>query len=45
MRPGGKRVIRCPPHKHWGSIGYGEGKGRIPPHTTLTLHIDLKSIE
>jgi FK506-binding nuclear protein len=43
MRRGGKRVITCPPHKHWGSIGYGEGK--IPPNTPLTLHIELKSIE
>jgi len=43
MRPGGKRIIRCPPHKHWGSIGYGDGA--IPPHTTLTLHIKLISIE
>jgi FKBP-type peptidyl-prolyl cis-trans isomerase len=45
MRPGGRRVIQCPPHKHWGSRGYGEGKSRIPPNTTLSLHIELKSIE
>jgi FKBP-type peptidyl-prolyl cis-trans isomerase len=43
MQPGGKRIVRCPPHKHWGSTGYG--KGKIPPHSTLTLHIKLNSIE
>ena len=45
MRPGGKRVIQCPPHKHWGSTGYGRGENTIPPNTTLTLHIELKSVE
>jgi FKBP-type peptidyl-prolyl cis-trans isomerase len=43
MRPGGRRVIKCPPHKHWGRAGYGDGA--VPPNTPLTLHIELKSIE
>jgi FK506-binding nuclear protein len=43
MRPGGRRVITCPPHKHWGRAGYGNGA--VPPNTTLTLHIELKSID
>ncbi len=43
MRVGGKRVIKCPPHKHWGRAGYGDGE--VPPNTTLTLHIKLNSIE
>jgi FKBP-type peptidyl-prolyl cis-trans isomerase len=41
MRPGGKRTVECPPHRHWGRQGYGP----IPPNTTLTLRIKLVSIE
>jgi FKBP-type peptidyl-prolyl cis-trans isomerase len=43
MRRGGRRVIKCPPHKHWGRAGYGNGA--VPPNTTLTLHVELKSID
>ena len=43
MRVGGKRVVKCPPHKHWGSAGYGGGT--VPPNTTLTLHIRLVSVD
>jgi FKBP-type peptidyl-prolyl cis-trans isomerase len=42
MKPRGVRVVRCPPHKHWGSNGYGE---RIPPNAPLTFHITLLSAE
>jgi FKBP-type peptidyl-prolyl cis-trans isomerase FkpA len=41
MRPGGRRTVQCPPHKHWGR----QGQGGIPPNTTLTLRIKLISIE
>ncbi len=43
MRKGGSRVVDCPPHKHWGSAGYGDGK--IPPNTRLTIHVRLVSVE
>jgi FKBP-type peptidyl-prolyl cis-trans isomerase len=42
MRVGGRRVIRCPPHRHWGRQGYGNGL--IPPHTVLTIDITLVSV-
>lgn len=41
MRTGSRRVAHCPPHRHWGRQGYGD---KIPPNTTLTLDIRLKSI-
>jgi peptidylprolyl isomerase len=43
MREGGRRIAACPPHKHWGSAGYGDGA--IPPHTDLTLHVELKDVD
>jgi peptidylprolyl isomerase len=43
MAVGGKRTIRCPPHKHWGRNGYGNGA--IPKDTMLTIHISLTSLE
>jgi FKBP-type peptidyl-prolyl cis-trans isomerase len=43
MRVGGRRTVICPPHKHWGRAGYGDGA--VPPHTDLTIHIKLVSIE
>ncbi|MCZ6836178.1 MAG: FKBP-type peptidyl-prolyl cis-trans isomerase [Planctomycetota bacterium] len=42
MRPGGVRVVKCPPHKHWGRNGYGK---KIPPNTTLTFDIKLNRVE
>jgi FKBP-type peptidyl-prolyl cis-trans isomerase len=42
MRPGGRRIVRCPPGRHWGSRGYGDA---IPPHTTLTLDVRLVHVE
>ncbi len=43
MKLGGQRIILCPPQKHWGRAGYGNG--RIPPNETLTIDIRLKSIK
>ena len=37
MRERGRRIVRCPPNKHWGRAGYGNGA--IPPNTTLTIDI------
>lgn len=42
MRVGGHRVVLCPPGKHWGRSGYGEGA--IPPNTTLTLDVRLTAL-
>lgn len=42
MRPGGTRTVRVPPHKHWGSAGYGDGE--VPPDTTLTFHIEMLGV-
>ena len=42
MRPGGNRVVSCPPHKHWGRKGYGS---KIPPNTVLTFDVTLKRVE
>ena len=43
MRVNGRRVVKCPPHKHWGRPGYGDGI--IPPKTTLTIDLELLAIE
>lgn len=43
MRVGGQRVFQCPPHRHWGRQGYGNGK--IPPNTTLTIDLRLTSLK
>jgi len=43
MRTGGKRVVECPPHKHWGRAGYGNGA--VPPDTPLTLYLRLLDID
>ena len=39
MRVGGTRVIDCPPSRHWGRAGYGDGA--VPPNTNLIFHIEL----
>ncbi len=43
MKAGGRRVFQCPPHRHWGRQGYADGK--IPPNTTLTIDVRLRSIQ
>ncbi|MCH7546781.1 MAG: FKBP-type peptidyl-prolyl cis-trans isomerase [Planctomycetes bacterium] len=43
MRVGGRRVIRCPPHKHWGRDGYADGL--IPRNTTLIFDIRLNQVD
>lgn len=43
MRVGGRRVVRCPPEKHWGRAGYADGK--IPPNTILTIDVQLLRVE
>lgn len=43
MRVGGHRTIRCPPHRHWGRQGYGNGL--IPPNTVLTIELSLLRVE
>jgi len=45
MRRGGRRVADCPPHKHWGRIGYGKGGKQIPRNTHLMLDVRLTSIQ
>lgn len=42
MRVGGHRTIRCPPHRHWGRQGYGNGL--IPPNTVLTIELSLTGV-
>jgi FKBP-type peptidyl-prolyl cis-trans isomerase len=44
MKERGKRSAVLPPHKHWGSNGYGEGRKRIPPNTRLRLDVTLVDI-
>lgn len=44
MKVGGRRTVKCPPHKHWGSIGYGERQS-IPPNTILTFSVRLRSVD
>ena len=43
MQITGERVIRCPPHRHWGSGGYGADA--VPANTTLTMYIELEAID
>ncbi len=43
MRVGGRRVIQCPAHKHWGRDGYADGI--IPRNTTLILDIRLNQVD
>lgn len=43
MQVHGKRTVECPPQKHWGRPGYGDGA--IPPNTTLTIHVEMLRIE
>lgn len=42
MKAGGRRVIDCPPHRHWGRGGYGDGA--IPPNTNLHITVQLLDI-
>jgi FKBP-type peptidyl-prolyl cis-trans isomerase len=43
MRAGGQRTFICPPHKHWGRAGYGDGV--VPPSTDLTIQLMLLEVE
>ena len=43
MRITGTREILCPPHRHWGRGGYGNGA--IPDDETLTIVLELDSID
>ncbi|MHC4989839.1 MAG: FKBP-type peptidyl-prolyl cis-trans isomerase [Planctomycetota bacterium] len=43
MRAGGSRHFTCPPHKHWGRAGYGDGL--IPPATDLDIVLKLDRVE
>jgi peptidylprolyl isomerase len=43
MRIGGRRVVRCPPHKHWGRGGYADGV--IAAREELVFHIRLLATE
>jgi FKBP-type peptidyl-prolyl cis-trans isomerase len=43
MRLRGRRLISCPPNKHWGSAGHGGGA--IPRDTHLIIEIELLRIE
>ena len=43
MRVGGKRLVDCPPHKHWGSAGYGDGL--VPPRSHLLFDLKLKAVD
>lgn len=43
MKKRGTRVIDCPPQKHWGRGGYGNGA--IPPDTHLIIHIEVLDID
>ena len=42
MRVGGRRVVECPPHKHWGRNGYTD---KIPPNTFLTFKVRLNRVD
>ncbi len=39
----GERVVDCPPHKHWGRPGYGNGA--VPANTNLIIEIELVHID
>jgi FKBP-type peptidyl-prolyl cis-trans isomerase FkpA len=41
MRSGGKRVVRVPPHAHYGRLGFGD---TIPPGTTLVFEIEAMRV-
>jgi FKBP-type peptidyl-prolyl cis-trans isomerase len=43
MQKRGTRVIDCPPQKHWGRNGHGNGA--IPPDTHLIIKIEVLEIE
>jgi FKBP-type peptidyl-prolyl cis-trans isomerase len=43
MRQGGMREFTCPPHKHWGRAGYGDGI--VPPATDLHVRLLIVSVE
>ncbi len=43
MRPGGRRIIECPAHKHWGRNGYADGL--IPPNTTLLFRVKMNRVD
>ncbi len=43
MQVQGRRVVKCPPGKHWAVGAYG--KGAVPANTSLTFHIELLDIE
>ena len=39
MKVKGERVVLCPPNRHWGRRGYGDGA--VPPGATLTMSVRL----
>lgn len=43
MRVSGTREVLCPPSRHWGRGGYGDGA--IPPDTILSIVLNLDSID
>ncbi len=43
MRVHGKRVVNCPPHKHWGRCGTRDGA--VPENTYLTLEVTLTQVD
>ncbi len=43
MKKRGIRVINCPPQKHWGRNGHGNGA--IPPDTHLIIKIEVLEID
>lgn len=43
MKLGGVKTISCPPQRHWGRAGYGDGA--VPPDTTLLMRLALKRVE
>ncbi len=43
MQVQGRRVVECPPHKHWGARAYANGA--VPADTPLTIQIELLDID
>ena len=43
MQIQGRRVVECPPHKHWGARAYANGA--VPADTPLTIQVELLAID
>ena len=43
MRVHGRRIVNCPPHKHWGRCGTRDGA--VPENTFLTLEVTLTEVD